>query len=441
MARAGWLASARRCGVFLPARFRGNVCISHPHVRACCRGLLPRRGLLGSRGSLSWRGSLGQCGSPGECGSPGWRNSPGWRGLATQLAMPGRLHSRTRLRSIGFLALLASLGAREPASAANAAPLTLEARIPLGDVSGRIDHLAFDPTRQRLYVAELGNNSIGIVDLETRKVIRTVPGFNEPQGIAYEPSTDTIYVASGGDGTTRIFRGADFTPLGALSLGTDADNVRIDREAHRVYVGYGDGALAVIDAATRTRIANIPLQGHPESFQLDPNGDRIFVNVPDAGHIAVVSRAKNQQVTTWPTGNLRANYPLALDPPGSRVIAVFRSPARLQTYDTRTGRAQNGIDVCSDSDDVFADSARHEIYVICGQGYVDVLDASGERLTSAGRFATSSGSRTGLFVPELDRLFVAIRASHDEPAAIWVLKPTARTASRAGDHPAQSSIH
>ncbi|HVY83355.1 MAG TPA: hypothetical protein VG994_20375 [Steroidobacteraceae bacterium] len=361
--------------------------------------------------------------------------------MLTALALLARLHSKARLGGIALLALLASLGANAPASAANPAPLTVEAKIPLGDVSGRIDHLAFDPTRQRLYVAELGNNSVGIVDLRARKVIRTVPGFSEPQGIAYEPSTDTIYVASGGDGTVRIFRGGDFAPLGTLSLGADADNVRIDREAPRVYVGYGDGALAVIDAATRTRIANIPLQGHPESFQLEPNGDRIFVNVPDAGHIAVLSRTKNQQVTTWPTDDLRANYPLALDAPGNRVIAVFRRPARLQTFDMRTGRTQSGIDICSDSDDVFVDAARHDVYVICGQGYVDVLDASGEHFTSAGRFATSSGSRTGLFVPELDRLFVAIRASHGEPAAIWALKPRARTVSLGGERPARRSIH
>lgn len=309
-----------------------------------------------------------------------------------------------------------------PDRAADAAPLTLEAKISLGEVAGRIDHLAFDPTRERLYVAELGNNSIGIVDLKARRVIRTVAGFDEPQGIAYEPTTDTLYVANGGDGSVRLFNGADFAPRGTIALGKDADNVRVDREARRVYVGYGDGALAVIDPATRKRIADIPLKGHPESFQLDPAGDRIFVNVPDAGHIAVVSRESKRSVTMWPTGSLRANYPLAIDTEQGRVISAFRHPAHLQTYDI-TGHALNGTDVCSDSDDVFVDKKRRRVYVICGQGVVDTLDSSSGSYMRIGRFTTSGGSRTGLFVPELDGLFVAIRGTRDNAAAIWILRP------------------
>jgi YVTN family beta-propeller protein len=308
--------------------------------------------------------------------------------------------------------------------AAHAAPLTLEAKIALGEVSGRIDHLAFDPTRARLYVAELGNNSIGIVDVKARRVLRTVPGFDEPQGVGYEPTTDTLYVANGGDGSVRVFSGADFASLGKIALGKDADNVRIDPAAHRVYVGHGDGALAVIDPATRKRIADIPLQGHPESFQLDPAADRIFVNIPDAGQIAVVSRQSKHAMTNWPTGSLRANYPLTLDAENGRVISVFRHPAHLQAYEMNTGRALNGGDVCGDSDDVFVDAERHRVYVICGQGVVETFDSSSGAYKRIGEFTTSAGSRTGLFVADLDRLFVAIRAAHGEPAAIWVLRPT-----------------
>lgn len=319
-------------------------------------------------------------------------------------------------------AILIAMIAAESTRAANVTPLVLEAKIPLGDISGRIDHLAFDPSRQRLYVAELGNDSVGIVDVKSRQLIRTVPGFEEPQGIGYEPVTDSIYVANGGDGSVRVFRAANFTALGVISLGKDADNVRFDRTAHRVYVGYG-GALAVIDTMTRKRVADIPLKGHPESFQLDPGGDNIFVNVPDSNQIAVISRESKQQVAAWPTASWRANYPLALDTENSRVIVVFRRPAHLQSFETRTGREHSGIGICADSDDVFIDAKRQRVYVICGQGHVDTIDSSGDAYSPVGRFATSSGSRTGLFVPDLDRLFVAIRATSDQPAAVWVLCP------------------
>jgi hypothetical protein len=87
----------------------------------------------------------------------------------------------------------------------------------------------------------------------------------------------------------------------------------------------------------------------------------------------------------------------------------------------RSGQRVNGSDVCGDSDDVFVDSKRKHVYVICGQGYVETFDASTGTYKHIARLTTSGGSRTGLFVPELDRLLVAVRAAGKEAAAIWVL--------------------
>jgi chromate transporter len=147
------------------------------------------------------------------------------------------------------------------AAAAQPTVLELESKISLGEIRGRIDHLAIDTRRQRLYVAELGNNSVGVIDLKESKTVRTLTGLRQPQGIAYVPSTDTVYVANAADGSVRLFRGADLVPAGELALDTDADNVRVDDAAHRVFVGYGDGALAVIDAATASKVADVALKG------------------------------------------------------------------------------------------------------------------------------------------------------------------------------------
>jgi len=354
--------------------------------------------------------------------------------MKSRRSSPGGTTSRRCTVSSACTALVIAISLESPiviaanehpaaSSAGDVKPLTLESKIHLGDVQGRIDHLAFDSTRRRLYVAELGNNTVGILDLKTGRVIRTVPGFNQPQGIAYEPSTDAIYVANGGDGSVGVFAAADFTAQGRIALGEDADNVRVDRAAQRVYVGYGDGALAVIDPATRKKIADIPLKGHPESFQLDDAGARIFVNVPDAGEIAVVGSDVPRQIARWPTASLRANYPMALDKARSEVITIFRRPARLERFQVLTGRMLAGTDVCADSDDVFVDPVRRRLYVICGEGFVDTFDTSGEEYTRVGRLQTSGGSRTGLYIPEIDRLLVAIRASGKGPASVWILRP------------------
>ena len=302
------------------------------------------------------------------------------------------------------------------------APLILEAKIPLGEVSGRIDHLAVDVKRRRLFVAELGNNSLGVVDLAAGKVLRTIAGLSEPQGVAYVPFADSVYVANGGDGSVRVLRGDDLAPIGRIELGDDADNVRVDAQRSRVLVGYGKGALAVIDPASRTKTAEFRLKGHPESFQIDETGTQVFVNVPDAREIEVVDLAAGAN-RSLPTQGAGSNFPMAIDRDVHRVLVVFRSPPTLMALSTQDGRDGTRIETCGDADDVFVDAKRRRLYVSCGEGVVDVLEQDETGYRHLARVPTVSGARTSLFVPELDRLFLAVRARSGEPAAIWVFRP------------------
>src|SRR5437660_906487 len=323
----------------------------------------------------------------------------------------------------GTLALLAAEG-RPTAQTAEAAALQLDAKIPLGNVSGRIDHMAVDLARQRLFVAELGNNSIGIVDLKARRLIRNIDGLKEPQGVAYVPSTDTLYVASAGDGSVRLFTGPDHAVAGQLDLQDDADNIRVDSAANRLFVGYGSGGLAVIDIATSRKVADIPLSVHPEGFQLDPGGPNIFVNVPKAQGIAVVDRQSGKQTASWPMTIAGGNFPMALDKEAGHVLTAFRTPpAKLGVFSIKDGALVASPEICGDADDVFVDAKRHRVYISCGEGVVDVLEQREAEYRRLARVPTVSGARTSLFVPELDRMFVAVRAKSNEPAAIWVFRP------------------
>jgi YVTN family beta-propeller protein len=322
-------------------------------------------------------------------------------------------------------AILLAVSLMAPATAiaqTTGAPLVLEAKIPLGQVSGRIDHLGIDLKRQRLFVAELGNNSLGVVDLAAGKVLRTVTGLSEPQGVAYVPFADSVFVANAGDGSVHVLRGDDLAPIGRIELGEDADNVRVDTQRNRVLVGYGNGALAVIDPATRTKAADIRLKGHPESFQIDETGTKVFVNVPDARAIEIVDLA-SQASRSLSTQDAGSNFPMAIDRDAHRVLAVFRSPPTLMALSSDDGRALAKVGTCGDADDVFVDPKRHRVYVSCGEGVVDVLEQREADYRRVARVTTVSGARTSLFAPELDRLFVAVRARSNEPAAIWVFRP------------------
>jgi YVTN family beta-propeller protein len=325
-----------------------------------------------------------------------------------------------------FIGAAASLvGAGQPtAQTANTLPLQLEAKIPLGDVNGRIDHMAIDLSRQRLFVAELGNDSVGIVDLKNRKVIRTIGGLKEPQGVGYVPSMETLYVANARDGSVRVFLGADYDAAGQIDLGDDADNVRVDIAANQVFVGYGSGGLAVIDAKSFLKIADIPLRAHPESFQLDPDSNRVFVNLPDAHAIAVIDRQSGKQTANWPITIAGGNFPMALHRAAGQVFTIFRNPAKLGVFSIKDGALIATPDICNDADDLFVDAKRNRIYVSCGDGFLDVLDAEGNAYPRVAHIPTVLGARTSLFVPELDRLLLAVRAEAEEPASIWVFRPT-----------------
>ena len=305
------------------------------------------------------------------------------------------------------------------APAIAAEPLQLEARIPLGQVAGRIDHMAFDAARHRLFVAELGNDSVGVVDVEAREVVHRIAGLRHPQGVGYLPSLDLLLVANATDGSVRLFGGAQYAEAGRLDLGADADNVRIDAAANRVLVGYGGGAIATIDPASRRRVLDVSLPAHPESFQQDAGSHRVYVNLPDAKAIAVIDPA-TQKVTSWPM-QAGGNFPMALRPAAQHVVVAFRRPARLGVFAMADGAPVAAAETCGDSDDVFADAKRERIYVSCGDGFLDVFDARDFRRIA--HIRTAVGARTALFVPELDRLFLAVRASGPEPAAIWVFAP------------------
>lgn len=304
-------------------------------------------------------------------------------------------------------------------------PLKFVRAIELPGVEGRIDHLAYDPSTDRLYVAALGNNTVEVIDAKDGSHLKSLPGFHEPQGIAALPDVKVVGIANGQGEGLQLIDAGDFHPKGSVRLGDDSDNVRYDAAAKRVYVGFGDGALAAIGAADSKAIGEAKLAGHPESFQLERSGSRIFVNVPSAGQIAVVDRSGMKVVATWPVTTAKSNYPMALDEANHRLFIGCRRPAKVLVYDTTTGKETGSFDVVGDTDDLFYDATRKRLYVSGGDGYLDVIaDQGSSRFERLAHFATAAGARTSLFVPDRDRLFLAVPHRGNQRAEIRVFEPS-----------------
>lgn len=296
-------------------------------------------------------------------------------------------------------------------------PLELVQTIRLPDVRGRIDHLAVDTANARLFVAALGNDSVEVVDLRQGARVARITGLREPQGIGYVRSVDRLVVANAGGGVD-LFDATTLRRASRIEGLDDADNVRPDAASGNVYVGYGE-ALATIDAGGGKLLESVHLAGHPESFQLESTGTRIFINVPTAAQIVVIDRSKNAVIGTWSVGDRRSNFPMALDETNHRLFVATRKPAALLVFDADSGVQKADLAIAGDADDLFYDAKRKRLYVICGEGVVDVVDRKDtDHYERVAEVPTLRGARTGLFVPSRDALFVALPAHAGAPAEI-----------------------
>ena len=323
-----------------------------------------------------------------------------------------RLHS---IFLIGFTALAIR------AQAQDATPLRLVQTIPLPNVEGRIDHMAVDLKGQRLFIAALGNNTVEVLDLRAGKRIRSITGLHEPQGVGFIPEFNKIFVANAKSGACEVFDGSSFKPIKSIKFSDDADNIRYDAAARRVYVGYGSGGLGIIDAATGDQLGAIKLEGHPESFQLEKSGPRLFANIPTSQKIVVVDREKRATITAWPTAGATANFPMALDETHHRLFVGFRKPAKLAVFDTESGKVVTNMDSAGDADDVFYDNSHQRIYISGGEGFLSIFQQDdADHYRAMTKIPTAMGARTSLFVPELSRFYLAVPRRGSQRAEVRV---------------------
>jgi len=294
--------------------------------------------------------------------------------------------------------------------------------IPLSNVNGRIDHMDIDIAGGRLFIAEFGNNSVDVIDLAKGKMIHSITGLDEPQGVVFVPESKKIYVSNAGDGTVKIFNSDSYGLVKTINLSSDADNMRYDPGQKLVYVGYGNGALGLINTITDNLTDSIKLDGHPESFQISHElQPGIFVNVPGDDSIEVVDGQKLDVTTKISNTDAHYNYAMALDENNHRLFVVYRLPSQLSVIDVDTGKPVTKLNVVGDADDIFYDSKNRQIYVTGGEGYLQVISQDGvNTYHEVAKIPTANGARTSLFVPGTSRLYLAVPSYFGQEAQIQV---------------------
>lgn len=333
-----------------------------------------------------------------------------------------------RIQTLFFITL-STFGGAAPAGAQSA--LSLEARIALPDVKGRIDHASVDVKGQRLFVAAVENHTLEVIDLKAGQSVHTITDLAEPQGVLYDASTNRLFVACGLDGVTKVFDGTTFEILAIAKFPDDADNIRYDARGKRVIVGYagakqlrkrmeGTGALGFLDSKGN-RIGAVVIDAHPESFRLEQAGSRIFVNVPDKREIEVIDGSKLAVLARWPVASAQGNFPMALDETHHRLFVGTWTPSRMLVFDTQNGQEVASVEISGRSDDLFYDSSRSRIYVLASGGFLEVFQAKdADHYDRIAHYPTPLHTQTGLFVPEWGKLFAAVPRQGDQSAEVQV---------------------
>jgi DNA-binding beta-propeller fold protein YncE len=343
---------------------------------------------------------------------------------------------------IGFLMTLAALltacqgsqptqtaPASVPPAAEAGPPLVLTASVPLEGVKGRFDHFASG--KGKVFVSGLGNNSVEVIDLFQGTRSHEITGVPNPQGVAFSPETNKLFVASE-KGKVYIYDGDTYKQQAALDFDGGADNLRYDPATKRVYVGCGDdeknSAIAAIDATTNKRTDEVyKLGGEPESFQLEKNGPFIYVNVPDLKQILAINRT-TKEITRWPVTNLQ-NFPMALDEANHRIIVGTREPATISVFDTSSGKMVASVPTVQDTDDLYYSAEKKRIFVPGREGSIWVYQQNDpDHYTLLAKLPTVLGAGTaGYFGRQgkgFDRFYLAVPqgASNNAEVRIYTVQ-------------------
>src|SRR6266496_1841305 len=300
--------------------------------------------------------------------------------------------------------------------------LIAQTTIPMPAVKGRIDHLDVNLKEKVVYVAALGNNSLEIVDISNGKVLHSIKDLDEPQGVAYIPQQQEIFVANGGNGDCYFYNAHSFEKTATIHLSSDADDVRYDSTSEKIYVGYGAGGIAVIDAKQHKQIGSIKLSAHPEGFQLDKKLNRLFINVPDAHQVVVADLTSSKLITIWSSGEFQSNFPLAIDTFLHHIFIGYRHPPKLVVMNEETGTIVSTSDLVSDVDDVYFDVSTGKIFASGGGGFISIYQWEKSILKQVANIPVRNGARTSLLIPSLNLFVLAELANQNAEAQLRVYK-------------------
>jgi DNA-binding beta-propeller fold protein YncE len=305
-------------------------------------------------------------------------------------------------------------------SSVAAEPLRLAGRTELPGYTGDFDHFEYDLKGNRLWLAAEDHGTLDLFDLNTVKMQKSVKGIvDTPHGILYVPGKNRLIVTdSGGDMKTRVIDAKTLKVTGTVQLAAPGgDAMGYDPSTNRLYIVNGgrdakmkETFLSVIDPISLKRLGELKFDTEKvEAMAIESKGNKLYINVTGKNYMAVLDKNTLKVLDTWPIKEAEQNAPLAFDETNKRLFIITRKPGKLIVINADSGATIASFKAPERCDQVIWDAAHRRIYALGGEGYIGVFQQKDpDHYEELARVTSATGAKTGILVPELKRLYVAV---------------------------------
>ena len=298
--------------------------------------------------------------------------------------------------------------------------------VDLPGYSGDFDHFAVDYDRNRLLLAAEDHGTLEVFDLKTSAHLRTVDGFGNPHSILVRKGSPTVLITDSEKEGATLRDAETYNKQKSVALTPGSDTSKYDAAANVLYVVTGGkdvnmktANLEALNPDTGASVGKITFQdNHVEAMAFADGDPRLFINLTQTNKIAVVDRKTMRLLATWPVPSARQNAMVAFDLAQHRLYVVCRDPGMVVAMNSDSGAVIDTQPAPLRSDEVQYDTETHRLYVPGGEGYMGVYDTSdSDHLKLLERVTTAPGAKTGLLVPPLHRLFLAVSPGETKATA------------------------
>lgn len=301
--------------------------------------------------------------------------------------------------------------------------LLLSNTISLPNVKGGFDLMAADVKGKRLFVSAQDNHTLEVIDLKAMKSHQSVEGFEEPKWVAYQPESNRLYVATGLDGKVTVVDSRSYEKIKSFSFKEKCNGLRLDNDKKLLYVGVGNtfGSIGIIDVAKDEIVGEIPLSNYAKQFV--QVGNKMYINVPETNTIEIADLNLRKMIASWQVKEAKGNVPMGIDRKNQRLF-IGCEPGKLVVYNLKTEKAIATVDIDKGCDGVYYDTKRSQIYISCGEGFIDVVSQmTPDSYKMNTKIPTVTGAGTSLFIPEMDAFILAVPQNDTNKAEIRIYKP------------------